>query len=914
MSITASQLIGMVQIQGAKESVGQLMEMGVATDAADVKLKNLAAGGVLVAGAALVGIGAKSVEMAGAFEQSTNLLITSANEVPKNIDLIRSGLLKMSVDTATPIAELVKGMFNIESANYHGADAIKIEAAAARGARVENADLAATTDTLTTAMHNYHEPASQAVDVMNSFRMAASIGKMRMDDLTGALRNVLPIASAAGVSLTDVEAALSTMSLAGDKGAMAGTHLQMMLTKLLAPTGQATSTLKEMGLTTQEIADEMKVSLPGAVQMITDAVGKKFPVGSAAYIAALSSIVGGSKEMKAILELSGMSLKTFTDDAKQLGPTMKANSTAVDGWTTVQSNLNFKLDAAKNAVSALMISVGEKLLPVVGQLADAVTPLIQGFAAWVTAGGNVGGAIGQNLLPPLESLATNVGESVGLISTWVDKSGTAKAVINDLGLAVNVTSQALGTLVGWTSELVRGFNEDTPAAETLKIVLIGLAGAFVALKVVDTATQFGQFFSKLSEGEGIVSNLASSFKNKLAKAADDFLTNQAPNFKKAMDGVKGSAEAAAEAEVKVGTAASTRGSTAWFADLEASLTGVEGQANAASAAEEAVGTTAETKMAGGVAVGSAESEASLAGVGAAATRTKGEIASVGPAMEASAATGIGAFGALAAGIVTAGIGAIIALEAYMLKDAIPALIKSWNDADFKPPPRYGDANTQMRNISRLTGSQISNDANIMENNVTGSVKKTYQEVVADLTNMKNQGLEQTSALTWQASDMFAAMGNRVGIDMANMDAAAKGYWNDVASYIDNHPLNVPLLNQGASQHYASGTDSAPGGRALVGERGAELVLGPTVGNLLAGSKVINHEQTMAILGGGGNQPQDSRVIPNSMLGGMGGGGSQRIVVEIPLIINGQEFARATIDDIMNLAMRQSILVHGGRLF
>ncbi len=148
-------------------------------------------------------------------------------------------------------------------------------------------------------------------------------------------------------------------------------------------------------------------------------------------------------------------------------------------------------------------------------------------------------------------------------------------------------------------------------------------------------------------------------------------------------------------------------------------------------------------------------------------------------------------------------------------------------------------------------------------------------------------------------DMFAAMGNRVGIDMANMDAAAKGYWNDVASYIDNHPLNVPLHNQGTSQHYASGTDSAPGGPALVGEAGAELVLGPRVGYLPPGAQVIPHAQTMAMLGGGG---------------GGGGGGGQRITVEIPLIVNGREFARAVVDDIMEYAMRQSILVHGGRLF
>ncbi len=260
---------------------------------------------------------------------------------------------------------------------------------------------------------------------------------------------------------------------------------------------------------------------------------------------------------------------------------------------------------------------------------------------------------------------------------------------------------------------------------------------------------------------------------------------------------------------------------------------------------------------------------------------------------------------------TAGIGAIFALEAYMLKDAIPALIKSWNDADFKPPPRYGDANTQMRNISRLTGSQISDDANIMENNVTGSVKKTYQEVVADLTAMKNQGLEQTSQLTWQAQDMFANMGNKVGIDMANMDASAKGYWNDVASYIDMHPITGSVsYTQGSGaplMHNAEGTDFSPGGLSWVGERGPEIMYIPR------GAQIIPHEQTMAILGGGGNQPQDSRVIPNNMYGGMGGG-DQRIVVENHLYLDGHELTNILLDPLGNAMMRNAILQHGGRRY
>ena len=48
--------------------------------------------------------------------------------------------------------------------------------------------------------------------------------------------------------------------------------------------------------------------------------------------------------------------------------------------------------------------------------------------------------------------------------------------------------------------------------------------------------------------------------------------------------------------------------------------------------------------------------------------------------------------------------------------------------------------------------------------------------------------------------------------------------------------------------YASGTDSAPGGLAMVGEAGAELVLGPQVKYLAAGTRVLNHQQTMQVVG------------------------------------------------------------------
>ena len=89
--------------------------------------------------------------------------------------------------------------------------------AAAEGAKVGNASLSSITDVLTTSLHNYGMAASMSVPVVNSFIATTSTGKMVMDDLTGALTNVLPVAASAHVGLSGVEGAIATMSLAGDK-------------------------------------------------------------------------------------------------------------------------------------------------------------------------------------------------------------------------------------------------------------------------------------------------------------------------------------------------------------------------------------------------------------------------------------------------------------------------------------------------------------------------------------------------------------------------------------------------------------------------------------------------------------------------------------------------------------------------
>lgn len=59
------------------------------------------------------------------------------------------------------------------------------------------------------------------------------------------------------------------------------------------------------------------------------------------------------------------------------------------------------------------------------------------------------------------------------------------------------------------------------------------------------------------------------------------------------------------------------------------------------------------------------------------------------------------------------------------------------------------------------------------------------------------------------------------------------------------------LARGGPHPYAAGTSNATAGMHLVGERGPELVIGPQVANLAAGSVVLNHQDTMRTLAGDG---------------------------------------------------------------
>ncbi len=536
MSIVASSLVASVSVSGVESAIGNLLKMGRAADGAGSTLKTLVAGGALIAGAAIVGIGIKAVQMAGNFQESMTQLVTGAGESKANIDMVSNGILNMAVATGTSTDQLSQGMYMNESAGYHGAAGLAVLQAAAEGAKVGNASLADVANGVTTAMTDYASSNLTAAQATNFMVSVVANGKTHMTDLANSMSTILPTAGAVGVSLKDVGGAMATMTGEGTGAAQASTYLRQLLMALASPAKAAATSLKAIGLTTAQVSTDMKKSLPDTLQMIMAHLKETYAVGSPQYMTALKNISGGVKQMQGMLELTGSHLKTFAGNVKSVGGAMNTGKGAIAGWSDVQGDFNFKIAQAKEVVETLMIRIGQYLLPVVTNLMNIIIPLITQFSNWITSSGVLGTAIqvlsgvftmlGGYITPIIKDIQQAVQHFFGF-------GDAAKQTSDKVIGAVKPISDTVRHLQGMFADLTGGGGKGAKASPFAS--LMADAKQIGSVIITDVKPAFaeisqivgGTFAAHMKTAQGIIADLSTWFHSSLLPAIHSAM----PGFK-----------------------------------------------------------------------------------------------------------------------------------------------------------------------------------------------------------------------------------------------------------------------------------------------------------------------------------------------------------------------------------------------
>lgn len=446
-----------------------------------------------------------SVQAAGDFQAAMIRLVTSAGEtgtrVSGNLKTVADGILAMAGPVGTTTENLAKAMYTVESGSFHGADALLVLRAAAEGAKAEQSDLTKVTNAVTTALVDYHLPADQAALVTSKMIAATAAGKVSFEQLTGALHSVLPIAAAAGVSINDILGSLAAMTLHGMSAEQATQNLADVIRHMQAPTNEQTKELALLGLTAQQLGDNLRSKgLSGTLQDIANRIkGMYDPESQRVILDLTSALTGLDPKVRALgmrLIEGTISYAEYRKEARDLPPILTSQAVAFASLAGTTHRIGNEQVSGRD----VMQNYGQALAKATGDAAGLNVAL-------QLTGDNAG--LTNHAIGMVAAAATEAGNHVAgwsvIQETFNFKLAALHATLGTVAIALGTTLlPIMGRIVDAITAILGPMSEWITAHETLTAAIAGTVSSLIAIGTsVVIITKLVQALAALSRMLGI---------------------------------------------------------------------------------------------------------------------------------------------------------------------------------------------------------------------------------------------------------------------------------------------------------------------------------------------------------------------------------------------------------------------------
>lgn len=413
--------------------------------------------GIGVAGAA---IAVKTTMMAANFQQSMTKIQTSAGESAGNIKSDSAGILAMAGQVGDSAMELSSALYTINSGGQHGAAGLIVLRAAAEGAKAEGADLTTVSDALTSVLQDYHLKASDAALVTSKLVAATGAGKQTFEQLAGSLSSVLPVASAAHISLNDILAAEASMTVHGMSADQVTQNLADTIRHMQNPTQVQSKELGQLGIKASDLSGMLGTKgLTGTLSFVSQTILSKMGPSGKVLLGTFTQSQQAAENVKQMI--AGMP-KPLQDLANSF---IQGKMTAKD-WTQTLQTLT-----PEQAHQMQQFATLQKSATGFTQALATGSPAAQSYSA---------------------ALAKAMGDSTGL-NTALMLTGENSAYVNGAIKQISgATTEAGNHVAGWGT-IQKNFNQklaeakDTVEALGIKIGTVLLPYASDAVAVTMSA-------------------------------------------------------------------------------------------------------------------------------------------------------------------------------------------------------------------------------------------------------------------------------------------------------------------------------------------------------------------------------------------------------------------------------------------
>ncbi len=298
-------------------------------------------------------------------------------------------------------------------------------------------------DGLTTVLNSYHMEADQAEYISDVLFQTIKYGKTSMEELSGSMSNVTPIASALGVNFEDIGAALATMTAQGASTATTSTQLKAMFNELSKEGSQANEIFRE-------IAGKSFVDFIAEGHNVNDALNLMHGHAQDTNVG-INNLFGGIQAGQAALMLTGESAEMFARNIENMGDAAGATEQA---YQTMDAGLGRSMEKIKNSLGIMLLGLGEKFAPAVSNLADYILEVMPIVEAVV---GNTFDGIGQ----VIQVFINIINFVVGLIQDSIsDSEGEFNSLFEIISEVFTSIGEFISSVVEFLTDLWDKYGEN----------------------------------------------------------------------------------------------------------------------------------------------------------------------------------------------------------------------------------------------------------------------------------------------------------------------------------------------------------------------------------------------------------------------------------------------------------------------
>lgn len=309
-----------------------------------------AAGKAAALGTAAIAVGA--VKMATDFDKSMRNVNSIAQLPERALKDLEKNVLALAGKTAQAPRTLADGLYDLVSSGFDAKDSMLVLASSAKAATAGLTTTEVSTKAVAAVLNAYRLPAKAAAKVSDQLFQTVNLGVVSFEELASTIGDVLPFASSLGVGLDQVGASVATLTKAGISPAETMTRLKAVMVSLLKPSEDLSKAIKATGFESGEALIRQR-GFQGALDALV-----KTTDGSKGAVAALFPNI---RALGGALALTGKNSRGANADLKAFGDTSGATNKALSQQS---QSLAFQWQKLKAQVTALLIELGTKLLPV----------------------------------------------------------------------------------------------------------------------------------------------------------------------------------------------------------------------------------------------------------------------------------------------------------------------------------------------------------------------------------------------------------------------------------------------------------------------------------------------------------------------------------------------------------------------